>query len=53
MQLTMKGMVFRQLRSRQGIENREFWSRMGYKLTEKLPVDKKFFYPGLYIKKLK
>lgn len=43
MQLTMKGMVFRQLRPRQGMENREFWSRMGYKLAEKLPVDKNFF----------
>ena len=53
MQLATKGMVLTQLRPRQGMENREFWSRMGYKLGEKLPVDKNFFYPGLYIKKLK
>lgn len=38
MKLATKGMVFRQLRPRQGMENREFWSRMGYKLAEKLPV---------------
>lgn len=35
------------------MENREVWFRMGYKLVEKLFVDKNFFYLGFYIKKLK
>lgn len=50
MQLATEGMVLTQLRSRQGMENREVWSRMGYKLAEKLPF---FTRDSTDIKKLK